>query len=848
MSQLVFIAAMLFGAAFLPSTSLADGRVITNIDGLSLNPSAIGANFISDTGYNTSATDRSNNYVYQAAGKMEFVLRAEFHFSYGVPDGCFLAGETLEVLAVDFVTADAQHAHVSTVDPSTVSVTTNGNVAEIRFPFDPYDPANGGSGLPKRYYEIVPKVTLRGTATYGNLACTPFSPLPYTATLETGLVLFPTKYMVTEIDEQDRVVKVKLSSFSLVAANVYLGVGFTEKPVIGEVIRPSSAGGKMIFSPSQAATEEYWGGGSLAWYGQARFNYYTPEQFVRVPAVDPPLPADLDNPVDPSASTAEISDNVAIVAEAEAQLRYETLVKNYFVNIDTVDGDVTAKMPGEISYSLFPRNTKFPPGTILRLRSSFDPLNNLVLPYVKLSFYDRSSGEAQGVGLPYESQNSGVYLRLGAKGIEENRDCNIFADFSNFVKESTENPAELARFAFIQGAGFAAATAFGPMGFLAKAAGGTTMKYVLNKALDYPAPLPDQLRLKVPNPWQGGVDSSGSQSSYLIEGYLSGDGSVKVAGRAGSVVAKSSSASAIIPFGTQVIFNSSTMLPGAPQRIPNLPSGNLLPIEIKPASGETLDSTLGCVRINYPLASTIPSFLNSLTVRLNQVLISDNLYPGDFDRQFIFQISQGAVYCPRAETPLALGANTLKASITTMGGRRSTAFSQFQVSTPVLPLPRNVTVFAGTSRVALTWRGGNNPQIFGYRIYRSASAADGFTLLDNISGNPGVYFDSSPLAQGYYYLTAVDAKGNASAASATVSAQLGGTGIAPQLGANTITARAGEAKVAFSQSDVPVKTIAWQIERGSSALIPLPFFRRGWLRPAAMLIQRFKTGRPISIA
>lgn len=259
MSQLVFIAAMLFGAAFLPSTSLADGRVITNIDGLSLNPSAIGANFISDTGYNTSATDRSNNYVYQAAGKMEFVLRAEFHFSYGVPDGCFLAGETLEVLAVDFVTADAQHAHVSTVDPSTVSVTTNGNVAEIRFPFDPYDPANGGSGLPKRYYEIVPKVTLRGTATYGNLACTPFSPLPYTATLETGLVLFPTKYMETEIDEQDRVVKVKLSSFSLVAANVYLGVGFTEKPVIGEVIRPSSAGGKMIFSPSQAATEEYWG-------------------------------------------------------------------------------------------------------------------------------------------------------------------------------------------------------------------------------------------------------------------------------------------------------------------------------------------------------------------------------------------------------------------------------------------------------------------------------------------------------------------------------------------------------------------------------------------------------------
>ncbi len=487
MPHLVLIAAMLFGAFFLPNNSRADGRVITNIDGLSLNPSAIGANFISDTGYNTSSTDRSNNYVYQAAGKMEFVLRAEFHFGYSPPTGCSLAGETLEVLAVDFFTTSSQHPHVTTIDPTTASVTTNGNTAEIRFPFDPYDPANGNGIIPKRYYEIVPQVTLQGTATYGNVGCAQ-PPSTFAATLETGLVLFPTKYMDTEIDEQDRVVKVKLSSFSLVAANVYLGVGVTEKPVIGEVIRPSAAGGKMIFSPSQAATEEYWGGGSLAWYGLARFNYYTPEQFVIVPSVDPPLPAGLDNPIDPSASTAGISDNVAIVAEAEAQLRYETLVKNYFVNIDAVDGDVTAKKPGETSYSLFPRNTKFPPGTILRLRSSFDLQNNLVLPYVRLSFYDRSSGEAQGVGLPYESQNTGVYLRLGAKGIEENRDCNIFADFSNFVKESTENPAELARFAFIQGAGFAAKTAFGPMGFLAQAAAGTTMKVCAEQSAGLPRP------------------------------------------------------------------------------------------------------------------------------------------------------------------------------------------------------------------------------------------------------------------------------------------------------------------------------------------------------------------------
>jgi hypothetical protein len=441
-SQLVFITAMLLGAVFLPNTSLADGRVITNIDGLSLNPSAIGANFISDTGYNHSSTDPLNNCVYQAAGKMEFVLRVEFHFSYGVPSGCSLAGETLEVLAVDFVTASTQHAYVSTVDPTTASFTTNGNTAEIRFPFDLYDPANGNGIVPRTHYEIVPRVTLRGTATYGNTQhdfdCAPLSPAS-TATLETGLVLFPAKYMETEIDEQARMVTVKLSSYSLVASDGNLGAAVTQKPVIGEVIRPSSAGGKMIFSPSQAATEEYWGGGSLAWYGLARFNYYTPEQFVLVPAVDPPLPDDLDNPIDPSASTADISDNVA--------------------------------------------------------------------------------------------------------------------------------------------------TAFGPMGFLAKAAAGTTMKYVLNKALDYPAPLPSPLRLKVPNVWAGGVDSSGNQNSYLLEGYMRSDGSVKVAGRAGSVVAKSSGAAAIIPSGTQVIFDPSTMLPGAPQRIANLPSGGLLPIEIKPAIG-----------------------------------------------------------------------------------------------------------------------------------------------------------------------------------------------------------------------------------------------------------------------
>jgi len=132
--------------------------------------------------------------------------------------------------------------------------------------------------------------------------------------------------------------------------------------------------------------------------------------------------------------------------------------------------------------------------------------------------------------------------------------------------------------------------------------------------------------------------------------------------------------------------------------------------------------------------------------------------------------------------------------------------------------------------VALTWRGANNPQISGYRIYRSASAAGGFTLFGTVSGSPGVYFDSSPLLQGYYYLTAVDANGNASAASATLSARLGGAGIAPQLSANTITARASESKVAFLQGNVPVKTIAWQIERGSSASGPFAVLPQGLVK------------------
>jgi hypothetical protein len=91
-----------------------------------------------------------------------------------------------------------------------------------------------------------------------------------------------------------------------------------------------------------------------------------------------------------------------------------------------------------------------------------------------------------------------------------------------------------------------------------------------------------------------------------------------------------------------------------------------------------------------------------------------------------------------------------------------------------------------------------------------------------------VYFDTSPLPRGYYYLTAIDANGNESAASATVSARLGGAGIAPQLSANTITARAGESKVAFSQveQDVVGYNIYRQIfgettgQKRTSALIP----------------------------
>ncbi|MDG4831521.1 Ig-like domain-containing protein [Solwaraspora sp. WMMD1047] len=83
------------------------------------------------------------------------------------------------------------------------------------------------------------------------------------------------------------------------------------------------------------------------------------------------------------------------------------------------------------------------------------------------------------------------------------------------------------------------------------------------------------------------------------------------------------------------------------------------------------------------------------------------------------------------------------------------------------PVPTGLTVTPGDSQVALAWTAGTAPDLAGYRVYRDGALISGTALLTT-SG----YADTTAVnGTGYgYAVSAVDADGNESARSATVTA------------------------------------------------------------------------------
>ncbi len=86
--------------------------------------------------------------------------------------------------------------------------------------------------------------------------------------------------------------------------------------------------------------------------------------------------------------------------------------------------------------------------------------------------------------------------------------------------------------------------------------------------------------------------------------------------------------------------------------------------------------------------------------------------------------------------------------------------------------PANLAVTSQTTGVRLDWSANVEPDLAGYRVYRGSSQAGPFTLVSGSTLLTAVTYTDTAVSPGvvwYYQITAVDTRGNESAASATMS-------------------------------------------------------------------------------
>lgn len=169
----------------------------------------------------------------------------------------------------------------------------------------------------------------------------------------------------------------------------------------------------------------------------------------------------------------------------------------------------------------------------------------------------------------------------------------------------------------------------------------------------------------------------------------------------------------------------------------------------------------------------IPTKTDDSHQRARVVVVGNDRYlakpstPTDF-------VSEGIFF--KSPEPLVLSSEQIK-SINSKAGTRPPDWDQRlpekedpRTDQPGVPVaPTNIKVTRTGSQTVLSWKSGGEPDLLGYRIYRT-NADHGYIHLATVKDPLTLtYTDQSP-AESAYYITAVDVAGQESAPSAVVSA------------------------------------------------------------------------------
>ena len=121
------------------------------------------------------------------------------------------------------------------------------------------------------------------------------------------------------------------------------------------------------------------------------------------------------------------------------------VISRYYAVVDAVENGVSAKGPLGGDYVPVNVGDRLAPGTTLKLVMIMGPPPTIFKPYIKLSFYDNSTGEAELLNQFENDPGKALYVELGAAGVSGVAPCDILTDASNFMKDVAQNPIDYAR-------------------------------------------------------------------------------------------------------------------------------------------------------------------------------------------------------------------------------------------------------------------------------------------------------------------------------------------------------------------------------------------------------------------
>lgn len=430
------------------------------------------------------------------------------------------------------------------------------------------------------------------------------------------------------------------------------------------------------------------------------------------------------------------------------------------------------------------------------------------VPGVTIRFFDRSTGEVSGY---FTRQESNLVIKLG--DYVETKEYTILTDISNLGWDIVANSRDWAKTAITYGVGKGVEVALGAYGWIAKKAGGAIVTYSIEKLDGWAGPggssLAPQIQAEAVSsavPMDSSVIATltpeGSSGSDILTSYRA-DGSADIINRGPTRVLTDGMTSVLLPPWSVSSVDFKNAGPPAPA-VPMIIADSIMPeITVTPSDPTTVDTLQPAVTFDY--SGSLPVIPSSFVARVNGYLVSPEMIVG----------SESTTWRPSKARPLHRGENSLKARITTItGGVRRT--STTLTATAALPTPEAPRAYPGRTKVILVWARLRDPEIVGFKVYRSSTAEGISTEISAGVLTEPLFVDSSPLpgGPGFYRIAGVTAEGAATPYSEPTAAALNPS--APQFvppAVSGLSAVAGEGRVTLTFADPSLHARAFLVER-----------------------------------